>query len=36
VALQRMLSNWLPELQSLRAQHKGLLRWAVDVDPLSI
>jgi primosomal protein N' (replication factor Y) len=36
VALQRMLSAWLPALQSLRAQHKGLLRWAVDVDPLSI
>ena len=36
VALQRMLSDWLPALHSLRAQHKGLLRWAVDVDPLSI
>ena len=36
VALQRMLSEWLPALQGLRAQHKGLLRWAVDVDPLSI
>ena len=36
VALQRMLSAWLPALQGLRAQHKGLLRWAVDVDPLSI
>ena len=36
VALQRMLSDWLPALQGLRAQHKGLIRWAVDVDPLSI
>ncbi len=36
VVLQRMLSDWLPALQGLRAQHKGLIRWAVDVDPLSI
>ena len=36
MALQRMLADWLPALQGLRAQHKGLLRWAVDVDPLSI
>ncbi len=35
-ALQRMLSCWLPELQALRSRHKGLLRWAVDVDPLVI
>jgi primosomal protein N' (replication factor Y) (superfamily II helicase) len=35
-ALQRMLAGWLPGLQALRAQHKGLLRWAVDVDPLAI
>ncbi len=35
-ALQRMLAHWLPQLQSLRAAHKGLLRWAVDVDPLAI
>ena len=34
--LQRMLADWLPALQGLRAQHKGLLRWAVDVDPLAI
>ena len=36
VALQRMLAQWLPELDLLRGQHKGLLRWAVDVDPLAI
>ena len=36
VALQRMLADWLPGLHSLRAQHKGLLRWAVDIDPLAI
>ena len=35
-ALQRMLADWLPGLHRLRAQHKGLLRWAVDVDPLAI
>ncbi len=36
VALQRMLAAWLPGLHELRARHKGLLRWAVDVDPLVI
>ena len=35
-ALQRMLAEWLPQLQDLRTRHKGLLRWAVDVDPLVI
>ena len=35
-ALQRFLSAWLPALHSLRAAHKGLRRWAVDVDPLAI
>jgi primosomal protein N' (replication factor Y) len=34
--LQRMLAAWLPGLHALRARHKGLLRWAVDVDPLEI
>jgi primosomal protein N' (replication factor Y) len=36
MALQRMLGQWLPALQELRSQHKGLMRWAVDVDPLAI
>ena len=36
VALQRMLAAWLPQLNDIRAQHKGLLRWAVDIDPLAI
>ena len=36
VGLQRMLAAWLPGLHELRARHKGLLRWAVDVDPLAI
>jgi primosomal protein N' (replication factor Y) len=35
-ALQRMLAAWLPGLHALRGQHKGVLRWAVDIDPLLI
>jgi primosomal protein N' (replication factor Y) len=35
-ALQRLLADWLPQLQTLRAAHRGVLRWAVDVDPLGI
>ncbi len=35
-ALQRLLAAWLPLLQPLKARHKGLLRFAVDVDPLAI
>jgi len=35
-ALQRMLAQWLPQLQTLRASHRQVLRWAVDVDPLAI
>jgi primosomal protein N' (replication factor Y) len=35
-ALQRLLAAWLPQLHGLRARHKGVLRWAVDVDPLGI
>ena len=34
--LQHMLADWLPALQALRARHKGVIRWAVDVDPLAI
>ena len=34
--LQRLLAAWLPQLQPLKARHKGLLRWAVDVDPWAI
>ncbi len=36
VALQRMLAAWLPGLHALRGLHKGLIRWAVDIDPLAI
>jgi primosomal protein N' (replication factor Y) (superfamily II helicase) len=34
VALQRFLAGWKPLLQGMRQQ--GLIRWAVDVDPLVI
>jgi primosomal protein N' (replication factor Y) len=34
--LQAVLGAWLPGLHELRAQHRGVLRWAVDVDPLAI
>ncbi|MFT4240826.1 MAG: primosomal protein N' [Acidovorax sp.] len=35
-ALQRFLAAWQPLLHAGRGQHKGLVRWLVDVDPLSI
>ena len=37
-ALQRFLAAWQPVLQTTRSQpgHKGLIRWLVDVDPLTI
>ena len=35
-ALQHLLREWLPELSALKREHKGVLRWAVDVDPLAI
>jgi primosomal protein N' (replication factor Y) len=34
--LQRVLSSWVASLPSLRSEHKGVLRWALDVDPLAI
>ena len=34
--LQRLLAAWLPRLHALRGRHKGLARWAIDVDPLGI
>jgi len=36
VRLQRLLAGWLPTLHQLRPAHKGLARWAIDVDPLGI
>jgi primosomal protein N' (replication factor Y) len=35
-ALQRFLSAWDATLRRKRPEQKGLLRWAVDVDPLAI
>ena len=35
-ALQRVLSAWVTGLPALRAQHKGIVRWAIDVDPVTI
>jgi primosomal protein N' (replication factor Y) len=35
-ALQRFLQAWQPALLALRNEHRGVLRWAVDVDPLGI
>jgi len=33
-ALQQFLSTWQPVLQATK--EKGVIRWAVDVDPLAI
>src|SRR5690606_19637409 len=37
-ALQRFLHAWQPWLHWVRGQpqHKGVVRWLVDVDPLSL
>lgn len=35
-SLQRLLSAWVPLLPGTAAQHKGIVRWAVDVDPVGI
>ncbi|HEU4458247.1 MAG TPA: primosomal protein N' [Methylibium sp.] len=35
-ALQRFLAAWNPVLQTRRAESRGVLRWAVDVDPVAI
>ncbi|MFG6467576.1 primosomal protein N' [Roseateles sp. BYS87W] len=34
--LQAFLRDWVPALIALKREHKAVLRWAVDVDPLSI
>ncbi|MGQ3054403.1 MAG: primosomal protein N' [Roseateles sp.] len=34
--LQAFLRGWVPELIALKRDHKAVLRWAVDVDPLAI
>lgn len=35
-ALQRFLAAWQAVLHAQRSQHKGLIRWLVDVDPQAI
>jgi primosomal protein N' (replication factor Y) len=37
-ALQRFLASWHDSLHAVRQgpEGKGLIRWAVDVDPLAI
>ncbi|MET0382923.1 MAG: primosomal protein N' [Burkholderiaceae bacterium] len=35
-ALQRLLSLFTPDLPALKAAHRGVVRWAIDVDPLGI
>ncbi|KAB2888948.1 MAG: primosomal protein N', partial [Burkholderiaceae bacterium] len=35
-ALQRFLAAWQGVLHATRTQHKGVIRWIVDVDPLAI
>ena len=35
-ALQHFLQAWQATLHASRSEHKGLIRWAVDVDPLAI
>jgi primosomal protein N' (replication factor Y) len=32
--LQQWLAAWVPQLHALKVRHKGVIRWAVDVDPL--
>jgi primosomal protein N' (replication factor Y) (superfamily II helicase) len=36
VVLQRFLAAWLPQLHGTPTGLPRVLRWAVDVDPLSI
>jgi primosomal protein N' (replication factor Y) len=35
-ALQALLRNWSPQLLAMRERHRGVVRWALDVDPLSL
>jgi primosomal protein N' (replication factor Y) len=35
-ALQQFLSMWHPQVNGLRAEHRQIIRWAMDVDPLAI
>jgi primosomal protein N' (replication factor Y) len=35
-ALQQFLSMWHPQMHALRSEHRQIIRWAIDVDPLAI
>jgi primosomal protein N' (replication factor Y) len=35
-ALQQFLSTWHPQVHALRSEHRQIIRWAIDVDPLAI
>ena len=35
-ALQALLRQWSPQLLALREHHRAVVRWALDVDPLSL
>ena len=35
-ALQQFLSRWHSQVHALRAEHRQIIRWAIDVDPLAI
>ena len=35
-ALQRVLAACQPLLHALRSEHRAIVRWAVDVDPLAV
>ncbi|NBQ91965.1 MAG: primosomal protein N' [Betaproteobacteria bacterium] len=35
-ALQAVLRQWSPQLLALRERHRSVVRWALDVDPLSL
>jgi len=35
-AMQVLLQQWQNHLHELKKSHKGLIRWAIDVDPLQI
>ncbi|NBW67321.1 MAG: primosomal protein N' [Betaproteobacteria bacterium] len=35
-ALQQFLSIWHPQVHALRSEHRPIIRWAIDVDPLAI
>jgi primosomal protein N' (replication factor Y) len=34
--LQNLLRHWSPQLLALREHHRAVVRWALDVDPLSL